>query len=242
MSLNPSTKLPLKNQPAGRSTARPDIPYGRLVIALAALALLAAAGLLAAPFSNGLRALLAQLLALDTTRATWYVTRSAGMIAYLLLWLSTAWGLALPTKLLDGRLGRAFTFDFHQFISLLSLGFLGLHIVVLAGDQFMPYSLAQLLVPFLSPYRPVWVGLGSLAFYLALLVTVTFYLRRRIGQGLFRLIHLSSLLAYLGATLHGLMAGTDSALPAAQLMYLASFLIVVFLTQYGLVKRKGMTI
>jgi predicted ferric reductase len=239
MSLKQSTKPPFKNQPAARSATWSDFPFGWLFLALASTGLLIAGLVLAAPFSAGLRDLLAHLLALDTSRATWYITRSAGITAYLFLWLSTAWGLALPTKLFDGWLGRAFIFDFHQFISLLALGFLGLHIVVLSADSFMPYSLAQLLVPFLSPYRPLWVSLGSLAFYLSLLVTVTFYLRQRIGQKMFRAIHMSSLLAYLGATLHGLMSGTDSALPAVWLLYLGSFLIVVFLTAYWLITRRG---
>lgn len=89
-------------------------------------------------------------------------------------------------------------------------------------------------MPFLSPYRPVWVGLGVLGFYLSLLVSVTFYLRARIGMKAFRAIHLFSLVAYLGATLHGFLAGTDSALPSVLALYAGSFLVVVFLTSYWL--------
>lgn len=238
MSLNPSSN-PHQNQAAARSFHWQKLPLGWLFVALTATALLGGGLLLAQPANSGLRALAAELLAVNTGRITWYITRSAGVVAYVLLWLSTAWGMALPTGLFDNWLGRAFTFDFHQFISLLSLGFLGLHIVVLAGDSFMPYNVFQLLVPFMSPYRPLWVGIGSIAFYLSVLVTVTFYMRKRIGQGLFRAIHLSSLLAYLFGTVHGLMAGTDSSLTAALVMYLGSFLVVVFLLAYWLVSRRA---
>ena len=206
-------------------------------IALSILLILAAGAALTltSPGLAGLRNLLSRVFAADSTQLFWYITRAAGVTAYLLLWLSTAWGLVLPTKILDGWLGRTFTFDFHQFISLLSLGFLGIHILVLTADRYMPYTLAQIFVPFLSPYRPLWVGIGVLAFYLTALVTVTFYLRQRIGMAAFRAIHTTSLLAYLGATAHGLMAGTDSSLPIALLMYLGSFLAIVFLTTYWLV-------
>jgi predicted ferric reductase len=174
------------------------------------------------------------LFSLDSVQLWWYVTRSAGIIAYLLLWFSTAWGLAVPSKLLDPLLDRSFTFDFHQFISLLSIGFMVLHILVLTLDRYLPYSAWQILIPFLSPYRPLWVGIGVIAFYLILLVTVTFYLRSRIGMRAFRAIHILSLAGYLGATLHGLYAGTDSVLPAMQLLYQGTGLVIIFLTVYWL--------
>ena len=126
----------------------------------------------------------------------WYVTRAAGIISYLLLWLSTVWGLAVSNKILDPVLHRAFTYDFHQFLSLLAIGFVFLHIVVLLADQYLPFSVAQILVPFAAPYRPVWVGLGTIGLYLTLLVSITFYIRRWIGQKTFRLIHLVSYIAF----------------------------------------------
>lgn len=178
---------------------------------------------------------LAWLFALNSDQATWYVTRSAGMIAYLLLWLSTVWGLVIPSKLFGEVLSGDFTFDFHQFISLLSLFFLGLHIVVLTADHYLPFSVSQLLIPFVSPYRPFWVGIGIISFYLILLVTITFYIRKQIGMKTFRYIHYASLIAYLGGVIHALMSGTDSSLPAILLIYIGTFSVVIFLTVYWLV-------
>ena len=88
---------------------------------------------------------LSQLFAADSTQIWWYVTRSAGIIAYLLLWFSTVWGLAVPSKLLNPLLEQTFTFDFHEFISLLSIGFALLHVFVLTIDRFLPYTLIQIL-------------------------------------------------------------------------------------------------
>jgi len=178
------------------------------------------------------------LFALDSVQALWYVTRAAGIVAYLLLWLSTVWGLGVASKIFDPLLHRAFTFDAHEFLSLLAIGFTLLHVVVLLGDRYLPFSVTQVLIPFSAPYRPLWVGIGVVGLYLTLLVTVTFYLRRWISQKAFRAIHLLSFLAYLGVTLHGLYAGTDSALWATQLMYAGTALVIVFLTVYWLVMTR----
>jgi sulfoxide reductase heme-binding subunit YedZ len=172
------------------------------------------------------------LFALSSAQTTWYVTRAAGILSYLLLWLSTVWGLAVTNKVLDPVLHRAFTYDFHQFLSLLAIGFIFLHVGVLLADQYLPFSVAQILVPFTAPYRPVWVGLGTIGLYLTLLVSVTFYIRKWIGQKAFRMIHLLSYLAFSGAALHGLFAGTDAPLPTVQAMYIVTMLSVVFLTAY----------
>ena len=157
--------------------------------------------------------------------------RSAGIIAYLLLWFSTVWGLAVPSKVLTQALDQTFTVDFHEFTSLLAIGFTLLHVFVL------PYTPLQILVPFLSPYRPFWVGMGVIAFYITLLVTITFYLRKKIGMKTFRSIHVLSLLGYLGVTLHGLYAGTDAPLAAMQLLYKGTALVVIFLTTYWLAQK-----
>jgi predicted ferric reductase len=187
-----------------------------------------------APVSNSLSA----LFATDSVQAWWYITRASGLTAYFLLWLSMAWGLALATKILQPVLEHLFTFDFHEYLSLLGLGFVGLHMLVLLFDKFLPFNLIQLLIPFTGTYRPLWVGLGIIGFYLFLLVTVTFYIRQRIGQKAFRAIHVFSLLGYLGVTLHGLFAGTDSALAVTKILYGGSFLVILFLTVFWFVMNE----
>ena len=102
-------------------------------------------------------------------------------------------------------------------------------------DKFLPYSVWQVLIPFLSPYRPLWVGIGVIAFYLTLLVTITFYMKAKIGASAFRKIHYLSFIAYFGATFHGLYAGTDSVLPLANLLYKGTLLATLFLTVYWLI-------
>ncbi len=173
-----------------------------------------------------------KLFKIDTVQSMWYITRAAGLVAYVLLWLSTVWGLAVSSKIIDPLVQRGSSYDFHQVLSLLSIAFIVLHIVVLMFDQYMPYTLAQILIPFTSPYRSVWVGIGVIALYLTVLVSVTFYIRRWIGQKAFRTIHYLSLIAFIGSAIHGLFSGTDSPLWTVQAMYSFTSLSVVFLTVY----------
>jgi methionine sulfoxide reductase heme-binding subunit len=181
---------------------------------------------------------LTSLFAMDSVQAWWYITRAAGLTGYFLLWLSMAWGLALATKMLHPVVENTFTYDFHEFLSLLGLGFILLHVIVLLFDQYLSFNILQLLIPFIDSYRPLWVGLGVIGMYLFLLVTMTFYLRQRIGNDAFRAIHVVSLLGYLSATLHGLFAGTDSGLPVTRILYGGSFLVILFLTVYWFVMKR----
>jgi sulfoxide reductase heme-binding subunit YedZ len=176
--------------------------------------------------------LISQALSLDSSQVFWFITRAAGLMAYLLFWLSTVWGLAVSSKIFDRLLNRPFTFDTHGYLSLLALGFIFIHVVVLLWDSYAPFSLVQLIVPFTSSYRPLPVALGILSLYLTLLVTVSFYLRRRIGYKTSRLLHYVSFLAYVGATVHGILAGADTPLFSTQLIYEETAVVVLLLTVY----------
>lgn len=207
-------------------------------IAIIGAAFLGAGSFLAVrylPIGKATANLISGLFALNSTQTTWYITRAAGWVAYFLLWFSMIWGLAIPTKFFERYVSPTFVVDFHEYISLLSIGFVLLHSSILMADKYLPYTLVQLLVPFLSPYRPVWVGLGVIGAYLSMLVTVTFYLRKKIGQKRFKAIHTLSMFGYLGVVLHAFFAGSDSSLAAVQAIYLVTFLIVVFLTSYWLI-------
>jgi len=181
---------------------------------------------------------ISSLFGMDSTQLWWYVTRAAGLTGYFLIWLSMVWGFAISTRLVHPLVEGTFVYDFHEHLSLLGLGFILVHIVVLLFDKFLPFSIAQLLIPFVDSYRPLWVGIGIISLYVLVLVTVTFYLRGHISVQTFRSIHVLSIFGYLGATLHGLFAGTDSSLPITMILYAGTFLSVVFLTVYWLVMRR----
>jgi predicted ferric reductase len=217
----------------------PENGLSRGIVIFVGFVLAAVGGLLALMVAQPLIQAVQSLLGLDTQEGMWYVTRAAGLAAYLVLWLSTVWGLAVASKIFDPLLHRAFTFDAHEFLSLLAIGFVALHVGVLLIDSYMPYSLVEILVPFVAPYRALWVGLGVIGMYLTLLVTVTFYLRTRIGYKTFRSLHLFSFLAYVLVTLHSVFAGTDSSLLSAKLVYIGTAFVVAVLTMHWWLGRRS---
>ena len=161
---------------------------------------------------------------------TWIVARAAGFTAYGLLTGSVVLGLALGLRWRSPRWPRWATTELHRFVTLLTLVFLGLHVLLLALDGYMRFGLAELLVPFVNHYRPLWTGLGVVAAWLALAVWASTWLQGRIGYRAWRRLHFATYLVYAAATLHGLQAGSDGHRPWALALYATSALTVAGLT------------
>jgi sulfoxide reductase heme-binding subunit YedZ len=175
-------------------------------------------------------------LALTTPeKIPWVTSRVTAFVAYLAIAGSVVYGLLLSTKILDAIAHRPVSFALHQDLAAVGLGLAGIHGALLALDRTIHFTLADLLVPFASPYRPIAVGLGQIALYVVLLVTLSFYARRRIGTRAWRMLHYLTFLAFAGATAHGILAGTDTTQPWAFAIYAASTVAVVFLTTYRIV-------
>ena len=173
----------------------------------------------------------------DGNRASlpWLVERLAGFLAYFAVAGSVIYGLLLSTKILDAIAHRPITFNLHQDLASIGLGLAGVHGVLLGLDKTVPFSLAQIAVPGLAPYAPLAVAAGQIAFYLTALVIASFYVRRTIGQRTWRLLHYLTFFAFLGATAHGLAAGTDSGSAWAQGIYVSASVAVAFLFGYRIV-------
>jgi predicted ferric reductase len=224
------------NKPAAPAPARPGIVPGPLLI-------LTGAGLGATLALVGLPVLVPALSASLSgvePKAYWYLARVSAMIAYGLLWGSMALGLLITNKLARAWPGGPTAFDLHQFMSLLGLGFAVAHGLILLGDQYIGYSLAQVLVPFAADgYRPFWVGFGQLGLYGWAVVAVSFYARGRIGQRGWRRIHFLSFAVFALALGHGVASGTDSTALWTQALYGLSGGSLVFLTCYRVLMRRG---
>jgi sulfoxide reductase heme-binding subunit YedZ len=163
---------------------------------------------------------------------SWYLERLTGFLAYLAITGSVVYGLLLSTKLLDAFAHRPVSFTLHQDLASFGLGLAGIHGALLGLDRTIHFSLTSLVVPFAAPYRPLWVGIGQVAFYVTLAVVLSFYARRRIGQRSWRLLHYATFVAFAGATIHGVMSGTDSTTAWAWWLYVGSSVVVTFLLAY----------
>jgi predicted ferric reductase len=183
---------------------------------------------------------LARSLAGPSPKAYWYLSRASGLVAYLLLSLSVALGLLITGKLTRPWPGGPTVADLHQFTGLLGLGLALFHAAILLGDRYIGYTPLQLLLPFTTrDYRPLWVGLGQVAFYLGLLLAISSAARRRLGYRCWRALHFSSFGLYLLATMHGAAAGSDTAQPAVFGLYCLSGLLVFFLTVFRVLSSVG---
>jgi len=172
------------------------------------------------------------------TSAFWYMARSGGIVAYLLLWLSTVWGLTLSTKITAGLIPAPVAYGLHEFLSIGAVLFTVIHAAVLLGDEYIRFNLLHLTIPFIAPYEPLWTGLGVIALYVTAILTISFYFRKKIGQKLWRKMHYLAFAGYALALLHGLMTGTDSVAGGFKLMYLGTGFSVLFLTYFRLFTLK----
>jgi predicted ferric reductase len=161
---------------------------------------------------------------------TWVVARAAGFTAYALLTASVLLGLALGMRWRSPRWPRFATTELHRFVTLLTLVFLGLHVLTIALDGYMRFSLVEVLVPLASQYRPLWMGLGVVAAWLAATVWASTWLQRLIGYRTWRRLHYATFAVYAAATVHGFAAGSDRGAPWALAVYAASVAAVVGLT------------
>jgi sulfoxide reductase heme-binding subunit YedZ len=160
----------------------------------------------------------------------WYVSRAAAVVAYVLLWASTAWGILISSKAVKEHVPGPLAYTLHNVTAWLALGFGAVHAWVLLGDRIVSFTPAGILVPFAADYQPVLTGLGTLSLYTGVLVSISFYFTKHIGHRAWRAIHMLSYLMFVGVTIHGLLLGTDSNTLAMQMVYFLATASVLFLT------------
>jgi sulfoxide reductase heme-binding subunit YedZ len=161
----------------------------------------------------------------------WILARASGLTAYVLLTTVVVAGLVLKSRPFRS-LKPAAAIDVHRFLTMLALGALAVHATALVLDSTIRIGPGALVIPGLAPYRPVWTGAGVLAAELALVIAISFPLRRRIGVRNWRRLHWATYAVFALATAHGLFAGTDSSRPAVFDLYLGAVAAVAFATAW----------
>jgi sulfoxide reductase heme-binding subunit YedZ len=150
------------------------------------------------------------LLAASGPSPLWYLTRGTGVVSLVLLTAVVLLGVAASLRLSTERLPRFLVAGLHRNLTLLALAFLAAHIGTTVADSYTPISLRDAFVPFASAYRPIWVGLGAVAFDLLLALVATSLLRARVGARLWRGLHWLAYVSWPVALLHGLGTGSDA--------------------------------
>ncbi len=144
------------------------------------------------------------------SEALWYVIRATGIVALVLLTVTTVLGLATAARVRTRRWPAFAQVELHKRATLLALVFLGFHVLGAVLDTYVHVGLVSVVVPFTSSYRPLWTGLGAVALDLLAAVAVTSALRRRIAPDLWRRLHWLAYGCWPFAMVHALGTGTDA--------------------------------
>jgi methionine sulfoxide reductase heme-binding subunit len=174
--------------------------------------------------------------------AIWYAARASGVAAYVVLSLVVCLGLTLGGKAQNRRWPRFSVEDIHRFGGLLVGSLIGVHVLAIAADSFLPFSLTQLLVPFTATYRPLWTGLGIAAAEILVALAITNHYRKRLPYSFWRKAHYLNFAVWGLASVHGLMSGTDRGAAWLAILYgvsVASVLMLLLWRFGGFGRRTG---
>lgn len=149
------------------------------------------------------------LAASTSGSALWYLSRGTGSVTLILLTLSLLLGVVDVRRWSSRRIPRFVIDGLHQTVSLLVVATLALHVVTSVLDPFAPVRVIDALVPFVSSYRPIWLGLGALALDLLVALIVTSLLRGRLGHRGWRWVHWLAYACWPVALVHAMGTGSD---------------------------------
>lgn len=140
--------------------------------------------------------------------ALWYLSRATGVVTIVLLTLVVCLGVVTAGRRRPQGESATIVMGLHRWLSLGMLVFLGIHIATAIVDGYVSISWPAVVIPFVSGYEPLLIGLGAIAVDLLVVLLVTSYLRHRIPERRWRLVHWISYLMWLVALAHGFTMGT----------------------------------
>ena len=138
----------------------------------------------------------------------WLTSRAAGIAALLLSSFAVCLGLLMGGRLSKGR--RPDLRVTHEALSLATLAALSVHGLTLIGDSFLHPTLAEVAIPFAGSYKTLWTSTGIIAFWMMLILGLSYYARTKIGMQRWRVLHRFTALAWILGVVHSLGMGTDA--------------------------------
>lgn len=167
----------------------------------------------------------------------WLAGRASGVVALMLVTASVAIGLTMATKLVRKRGVTPVLARVHEHTALAGLVAIGVHAATLVADPWLHPGVFGVLVPFSMGYRPLFTGLGILGGYLAAILGLSFYARRRIGAKLWRKLHRATVVVWALGVVHTLGAGTDASSAWLRTFLLATGVPIVVLFAVRMLHR-----
>ena len=158
----------------------------------------------------GRRTMITALAAPSEATSLWYLTRGTGTVALVLLTAVLVLGVLARAGGALPACPRFVTPALHRNLSLLAVALIAVHVTCAVVDPYAPIRLVDAVVPFVSAYRPIWLGLGALTFDILIAVIVTSLLRVRLGHRAWRAVHWAAYASWPLAVAHGLGSGSDA--------------------------------
>ena len=155
---------------------------------------------------------LAAVTVTANSRALWYLTRGFGFVALILLTVTMVVGLTQAVRFARPGWPRFVISALHRNAALLAVALVMVHVVTAVLDSYAPIRIVDIFIPFVSSYRPLWLGLGAIALDLLVAVLITSLLRERLGQRAWRAVHWAAYACWPLAVVHGLGTGSDTRL------------------------------
>jgi methionine sulfoxide reductase heme-binding subunit len=143
----------------------------------------------------------------------WIASRASGLLALALVTISVGIGLTMSGKLMRRPGLSRKLMAVHEQTALAGLIAIAVHGITLLGDPWLNPGIAGLTVPFSMTFKPIFTGLGVIAGYLAALLGLSYYARRRIGARLWRKAHRATVVVYALGLVHAFGAGSDASAP-----------------------------
>ncbi len=163
--------------------------------------------------------------------STWNSIRLSGFLAYFLFTFSIAAGLMSRLFLFQKQ--KQLMLELHKLSGWAGMLTVVFHATLLSLDSYVPYQIWEIWIPFLAGNAPVLSALGTISFYLFLLVLATsdFFIKT-LGRSLWKRIHFLVIPAWMLMTLHGILIGTDSAHPWAAFVYGGGIFLVIIILAF----------
>jgi len=156
---------------------------------------------------------------ITSSTALWYASRATGVVSLVLLSAVMIIGILVNRQGRLPGLPRFAVLGLHRNLSLLAVAFVAIHVITAVADSYVSISLAAAVIPFVSSYEPLWLGLGAVSLDLMIAVIVTSLLRRHIGRRAWRAVHWLAYASWPVAVVHGIFSSKD--LQSGPLLYLS---------------------
>ena len=162
----------------------------------------------------------------------WYLSRAAGIVAWLMLTASVLLGIVLATDLFPAWRRPAWILSMHRWLAGLTIFFLAGHLGALLVDQSVHFRPVDVLVPYASSWRPTAVAIGVVGVWALIAVMATALAMKRLAKKWWRDVHLASYWIFWGTCIHAALAGSDT----SKTLYVATALValatIAFATSY----------